>query len=123
MLLHTYHAVLQGFKNITIRTVDTDVLVLAVSIIPKIDVQELWVEFGVGKNTRFILAHDIAMSFELQNSKALSMFHVFTGCDKVSSFTGIGMKTAWETWKTYDAVTNAFLELSKCPTDVSNDTR
>ena len=43
-----------------IRTIDTDVVVLAVSKMQDIDVDELWIAFGTGKHFRYLATHDIA---------------------------------------------------------------
>ena len=51
--------------------------------------------------------------------KSLTIFHALTGCDVTSFFCGRGKKTGWETWKAYQGVTNAFLELANTPTDLS----
>ena len=45
-------------------------------------------------------------------SRALVFFHTFTGVDQVSSFCNHGKKTAWETWSTYNEVTNGLNLLS-----------
>ena len=67
-------------------TVDSDIVILAVALASKLDVQELWVAFGMGKNFRYIPAHEIASSFGPDKSQALPVFHAYTGCDTVSSF-------------------------------------
>ena len=41
-------------------TVDTDVVVLAVTSAQHFDISELWVAFGAGKSFRFLAAHEIA---------------------------------------------------------------
>ena len=51
----------------------------------------------------------------LQKCLALPMFHAFTGCDTVSSFSGRGKKTAWETWNVFPEVTDAFILLMGQP--------
>ena len=43
-----------------IRTVDTDVLVLAISIVARFENTEIWITFGTGKHLRYIPAHKIA---------------------------------------------------------------
>lgn len=48
------------------------------------------------------------------------MFHSLTGCDTVSCFNGIGKKTAWKVWQTYDEVTSSFKNLSCAPEDISD---
>ena len=56
---HQYFFMLQ--KKI-IRIADTDVVVLAISVVEEIKVEELWVAFGTGKHFRYIAAHAIASS-------------------------------------------------------------
>lgn len=50
MLLHAADAAREGFKKITLWTVDTDVVVLAIAHVSELDIEELWVAFGTGKN-------------------------------------------------------------------------
>jgi len=66
---------------------------------------ELWVAFGVGNKKRYILAHKIASKMGDERSRALPMFHAFTGCDTVSSFAGIGKKTAFQVWTAAPEIT------------------
>ena len=49
------------------------------------------------------------------------MFHAYTGCDSVSSFSTKGKKTAWGSWKSYNEVTTTFLALSAGPDEVPNE--
>ena len=60
MLLHLEDAVQHGHDKISIRTVDTDVVVLAITTAQRLQVKELWVAFSVGKHFRHISAHEIA---------------------------------------------------------------
>lgn len=122
MLLHTADAVSKGFDKITIHTVDTDVVVLAVSCVPKLEIEELWVAFGTGIHLRYIPAHAIASSLGPDKSKALPMFHAYTGCDTISSFAHKGKRTAWGIWKAYNEATDAFLALSDAPPNVPDET-
>ena len=118
MLLHAFDAVQQGHQGILLRTVDTDVLVLAGAVFHHLssmrpDEQlEIWVAFGTGINLRYIPAHSIASSLGPERSKALPVFHTFTGCDTLSCFAGRGKKTAVEAWKACPEVTSAFVSLS-----------
>ena len=53
IILHARDAVLHGAKTVVIRTVDTDVLVLAISFyfdLKTLGLEELWVSIGTGKN-------------------------------------------------------------------------
>ena len=105
MILHMADAVNDGYQKVLLRTVDTDVVVLAVMAAAKIDIQELWVAFGTGKHFRYIPAHQIALALGPSKSQALPFFHAYTGCDTVSAFSTRGKKTAWDTWNTYDNAT------------------
>jgi len=62
MLLHVEDAVTQGYSKVSIRTVDTDVVVLAVTAAGRLDIDELWVAFGTGKNFRFLAVHEMAVA-------------------------------------------------------------
>ena len=46
--------------------------------------RELWVAFGRGKKVRYLAAHEISQASGSAKSRALPMFHSFTGCDTVS---------------------------------------
>ena len=121
IFVHLADAVHAGLTKVLIRTVDTDVVVLAVSVVHQVDIEELWIWFGTGKNTRFIPAHEIPRSLGIERSKCLVVFHAFSGCDTVSHFKGIGKKTDWDVWSTYNPVTEAFTGIleNKCLTDDS----
>ncbi len=78
----------------SIRTVDTDVVVLAVASAQRLNIPELWIAFGAGKHFRFLACHEIARTLGPDRCIALPMFHALTGCDTVSCFSGRGKKTA-----------------------------
>mgnify|MGYP006896106998 CR=1 FL=1 len=99
-----------------LRTVDTDIVVVAIAFFHELPLSELWVAFGVGKHLRYVPVHVIASSMGQQKLKALLAFHSFTGCNQTSSFASIGKKKAWEAWAIYDEVTEVFQSLSAAPT-------
>ena len=103
-----------SYTKILIRTVDTDVVVLAVAAAGRMDA-ELWIAFGTGKQFRYIAARDIAQAIGAQRRSALPMFHAFTSCDTVSFFGGRGKKTAWDVWANCDGVTPIFCALAATP--------
>lgn len=119
MILHLMDAARNGCKRALLRTVDTDVVVLAIACVNQLEVEEVWIAFGVGKNFRYLPAHDIAAHLGSLKSRCLPMFHSITGCDTVSSFGGIGKKTAWQTWKAFDEVTQTFHTLSCAPLTIT----
>ena len=118
MLLHAHH----GHHKILIWTVDTDVVVLAVSVAIGLGPEyELWLAFGTGKHFRYLAAHKIASGLGPTKAQALPMFHALTSCDTVSSFVGYGKKTAWNIWNPLPELTEALLKLSCAPSDIQED--
>ena len=57
LLLHALDTSKSGFKRFLIVTVDTDVVVLALCHFFNLDLQELWIEIGTGKNRRCMRKH------------------------------------------------------------------
>ena len=115
LMVHAADLSSQGHRRVMIRTVGTDVLVLAVAVYPQIEVDELWVAFGAGKNMRYIAVHSIVAFLGEAKATALPAFHAFTGCDQTSAFCGRGKKSAWETWSSFPEVTAAFAVLASVP--------
>ena len=112
IILHMEDAVKEGYTKVIIRTVDTDVVVLAVASAQRHKSTEVWVAFSTGKNFRFLAAHEMARVLGPDRCIALTVFHAFTGCDTVSCFGGRGKRTVWDTWRAYEDVTIAFCSLA-----------
>ena len=70
-----------------IRTVDTGVVVLALSVYHQTQPDELCIAFGTGKQLRYVPVHQVALvAIGHAKSKALPLFHSLTGCDTVLFF-------------------------------------
>ena len=95
MFLHVLHAK----SNAIIKTVDTDVVIIALFCFKDLGIEQLWIEFGCGSRTRFIPIHQIVSTMPHCDSLSpcLPSLHALTGCDTVSSMLGIGEK-AWTCW-------------------------
>uniref|UniRef100_UPI00358E9C5E uncharacterized protein n=1 Tax=Myxine glutinosa TaxID=7769 RepID=UPI00358E9C5E len=119
MLLHAADGARQGCKNILLRTVNTDVVVLAVSLAHKLDSAQLTVAFGMGKSFRYLDATHMAQTLGNDKCNAILAFHALTGCDTTSSFTGIGKRTAWSSWNAFVDVTPDLCRLAQTPTTAS----
>ncbi len=59
MLLHLEDTVRQQYNKVSIRTVDTDVVVLAITSAQRLGITELWIAFGAGKHFRFLPIHKL----------------------------------------------------------------
>ena len=101
LLLHVLDGAKSGIKKISIITVDTDVVVIALRHFSSFDIEELWIEFGVGKFRRFFPIHKYAEMMGNNLCRSLTFWHALTGCDTVSSFNGKGKKTAWKTLRSF----------------------
>ena len=67
--------------TIVIRTSDTDVVMLAISLSQQLGAKELWTSFGTGKHVRYIAIHDIDSTLGPDKCKA----HAITGCEQFHS--------------------------------------
>ncbi len=111
--IHVQDALRKGARKILVRTVDTDVIVILVGVYFHIhDVYHdasIWVGFGTGKNYKCYNINSTCQYLGKSWSRALPFFHALTGFNTTSQFLGKGKKSAWESWKAYPAVTEAFL--------------
>jgi len=82
-------------------------------------IKELWIDFGVGQYRRLIPVHELSRNIPQSLIANLPFFHAFTGCDTVSSFCGIGKRTAWKTWLNFRDVDESF-DIFSSSSDVTN---
>ena len=123
IMLHVKHAVANSHTKVTIKTVDSDVVVIALSWYRHIsNIKELWIEFGTGKHRRYIPIHKLSEHLTPPIAEALPFFHAFTGCDTVSTFAGIGKRSAWNAWMKYHDVDETFIKLGnhQCSSLIQN---
>lgn len=113
ILLHVKDAMNSGYKDIMIRTVDTDVVVIAIAHFRDVEkIENMWIAFGTGKEFRYIPVHEVARSIGPDMAKALPFFHAVTGCDTTSYFANHGKKSALATWLAWPEITETFTALS-----------
>ena len=77
IFLHSKHAAADGNNTIIIKASDTDVLVIAVSVLPilqDLGVEKQWVAFGQGQNLKWTPIHEISPSIGPEKSKGLLFF-------------------------------------------------
>ena len=71
------------------------------------NIEQLWIAFGTGQDSRYIPIHAIASALLPQMAKGWLFFHAFTGCDVTSYFTNRGQKSAWKTWLAWPVITDS----------------
>ena len=101
LLLHAADAVKKGHRKLCVRPVDTDVVVIAIAMFNQINPDELRLAFGTGSNFYYIPVSEVVSGLDPRNCAVIPVFHAFTGCDTVSSFGGIGKKTACKSWQIF----------------------
>ena len=111
--IHLRNTLERGACNILVSTVDTDVIVLLISVYFQLNDTfsgfNVWVRFGTGNHMKFYDINSICEHLREVKSKGLPFFHDFSGCDTTSQFLGRGKKSAREAWKAYPDVLEAFL--------------
>ncbi len=119
IMLHLTHGVQQGHAHLFVCTVDSDVVVLAVSIfqeLQELGVEELLVKLSISKHYLDIPIHHVCLKLRPQKSISLPLFHALTVCDTTSQMLGCGKKTAWAVWDAMPRLTATFLSILDDPT-------
>ena len=93
-----------------IRTVDTDVLNLALSLFKQLELKKLWMDFGSGMQRCFLPIHE--MILDPAKVAGLRFFMALTGCDQVSFFAHVSKATAWKVWNLFPEINEVFAILS-----------
>ena len=119
MFVHASDGAEHGMDNILLRSVETDAVVICISMAQKIGCDCLWFAFGTGTKFRYLDATAMAQALGDAKCGGLPPLHALTGCDVTSSLAGKGKRTAWTAWDAYDDTTSALCTLSRMPTTVT----
>ena len=101
-------------SNIVIRTVDTDVLIIALGSLHLLaEGKQVWIETGlVTKNTlTYININQIHNHFGVGFCTALPAFHTFSGCDYTASFNRKGKIRPMKLLEKNESVQQVFSKL------------
>ena len=98
VFLHIKDISMKGNETIAIRTDETDVLALSISAFTHLayNVDQLRINFGTGKNSKFFAIHKIYEKIGADKVQAISFFNVFIGCDQLSFLVHVTKKSAWK---------------------------
>lgn len=121
IFIHIKHVLVRDLKKVLIRTVGTDVVVLAIAYAKQLQLKELRIAFGVGNHFRNLHIHKITTSLAQQQCDALPFFDAVIWCDTVSYFAGKGKKTALQAWRSNLEVTEIFRALPSPQCTVSKE--
>ena len=107
---------MEGNQTLMIKANDTDVVMVAISILPSLQelgLQKLWIAFGQEKKSEMDSnkINDIFSVIAPKKYCGILFFHDFTGCDTVSAFRGKGKKSAWKIWNVCNDASSVFKKL------------
>ena len=98
IFLQAKDAVDKGFAKVVIKATDRDMVVIGTSLFNEIGAGEIWIEFGISENLKYIPIHEIQKGLDPTQGKGLLFFHALTGCDSTTAFAGFGKVSAWKLW-------------------------
>ena len=102
--------VAQPNSKILVKTVNSDVVVIAISIYHCIpNLYELWAEFGRGK---YIAVQTIASNHGVMLSSVLAFFQALSGSDTNSSIFSESKETFYDRWKLFPEITKVLVKLA-----------
>ena len=121
LVRHALNMIQSGYKNVLVRTIDTDVLVLLLAHIPQVD--DININAYLINSDKYYDIQEIIRTLGPSTYKALPFFYAFSGCDVVSSFYGKGKCKMYDIWTqcSYkDELTEIFIQLGKSPSTVTD---
>ena len=87
IVLHTACAAKKDFRQFLVLSNDTDVVMYNLAyfhVYKTMNVNKIWVKFGILENQRHIPVHQLAEILGTEKSRALFKAHILTGCDGTS---------------------------------------
>lgn len=101
MLVYCKYMLQHPLRRLIVSSPDTDVLVICCYHMTCClsSLHHFWFKTGSGQKQRFLPIHDVNTKLGGTITKMLPAFHSITGCDSVSSFSGIGKRTAFNVLK------------------------
>ena len=107
--LHDMDQFQLGFSRLMTVLVDTGEMVIACFAYWSLSVTELWIEFGKGKDRRWLPSHSCPEKASKSVRIAAIFWYVLTGCDSISQFLERDKSSAWKAWKVFPEVTETLL--------------
>ena len=108
LILHVFHGCRKCYKKLTKAGSDKDIAFIVLYHFYDLDVNELWIKYGMGQHKKRVPIHEYAKCLGKEICRALPSWYAITGCDTVSAFGGRGKKTAWDVWGNFEEATRTF---------------
>ena len=110
LLLHA-HQTARVFSSVTIRSPDTDVMVLPLEKSQDAHGYLLLFMTGSGSSNRIINITELGIKLGQEKCYAILGLHIFTGCDRISGFKGKGKTNPLGLMLESEAFCSAFIAL------------
>ena len=119
LLLHAHKAA-RAFSSVTIKSPDTDVMVLSLAKSQDLHGCLLLFKTGSGSNDRIINITELGIKVGQDKCQAILWLHIFTGCDNISAFKGKRKTKHLGLMLESEAFCSAFIALG-CGREVPDD--
>ena len=123
IVCHINNLLQHGFKRISVKTADSDVVVILLRFMKEflnvVNDLMLVVDFNSSGNRRILSMNSSYLALGEDIRLALPFFHCLTGPDSTSSFYKLSKKDWFAKWMSFphkDSLTDIFQNLSRCPT-------
>ena len=123
IICHIYDILKSGLSRITVKTCDSDVVVILLGFmeifIKSMPEIELFVEFNTGIHKKLMSINSSYNLLGKETCSTLLFFHSFTGADSTSSFFKLTKKEWYSHWENFPLkhdLNKVFQNLSNCPT-------
>ena len=120
LLLHAHQAARAFSSSVTIKSPDTDVMVLSLAKYRDFHGCLLLFMTGSGSNNRIINITELGIKGGQKKCQAILGLHIFTGCDSTSAFKGKGKTKPLGLMMESEAFCSAFIALG-CGWEVPDD--
>lgn len=124
--LIAFHAKNISTGHILVRSTDTDVLIILLSIVQRTKSISIIMDYGAGNNRRYINVSEIADVLERENSgftEALLGYHALTGCDFNPCFFRKGKVKPFKSIVADEEYVTALRSLTSLDVDIPGVTR
>ena len=112
LILHLQEILSQGFVNISVMSVDTDVFIIILAMFHKLQASYVFTDINFDrrhlKDAKSVGIKAVAERLGQTLCQAIPFLHALTGCDTTSAFKGIGKKKGYEILKTYEPAIATF---------------
>ena len=89
VVLYAAYGAKKGYKNVKIKSPDTDVFFILLNHASQVDTQ-IYFDTGKGNSRRLLNITNMSKKLGQLKCSSLLSLHAFTGCDTTSAFKGIG---------------------------------